>query len=55
MVREVRLVQSENAEFPIWVMLSGIVRLVRPEQPEKAKFPIRVTLLGMVILVTRFM
>ena len=47
----VRLVQSENVQFPIFVTLSGIVILSRTVQPENADFPISVTLFGIVTLV----
>ena len=40
----VRLVQPENASWPIDVTLSGIVTLVSPVQPENAESPILVTL-----------
>ena len=41
-----RLVQFENAQFPINVMLSGIDMLARLVQPSNASFPIEVTLSG---------
>ena len=44
----VRLVQSENASFPIVVTLLGISMLVRP-QPLNASSPIVVTLLGITV------
>ena len=47
----VKLVQPENAPFPILVTLSGIVMLVKLVQPENAKLPILVTLFGIVMLV----
>ena len=39
----VRLLQPENAEFPMPVTLSGIVMLVKLLQPENAEFPMLVT------------
>ena len=47
-----RLVQSENAENPILVTLSGIVIFVRLAQPMKAYLSIVVTVSGIVYSVT---
>ena len=44
--------QSENAEEPILVTLSGIVILVSPVQPENAKEPRLVILLPIATLVS---
>lgn len=47
-----RLVQSENAENPILVTLSGIVIFVSLVQPMKASLSIVVTVSGIVYSVT---
>ena len=47
----VRLLQPENAQYPMLVTLSGIVTLVRLLQSENAHSPMLVTLLGIVTLV----
>ena len=46
---EVKLEQSLNASYPMYVTLEGIVIEVRPEQPKNAKSPILVTLEGMIV------
>ena len=50
-VRQVRLMQPENASFPMRVMLFGRLMLVRPVQPANARWPIVVSLFGRVMLV----
>ena len=49
MVRDVKPVQSEKAQFPIDVTELGMVRDVKPEQPARAHSPIDVTELGMMM------
>jgi hypothetical protein len=48
MVTLVSEVQSQNAQSPIEVTLSGIVTLVKLEQYLNVSSPIEVTLLGMI-------
>lgn len=45
-----RLVQFQNADWPMLVTLEGIITLARPEQPEKADWPMLVTLEGIITL-----